>query len=127
MPQRQRQLPRVLALQISKKGMVFKTYEGQLNVQTFGAIRGDNPILEAFDFSVAASEEQVVQDLQTVALSGERVILHYEARYVVFPLSKETNKTIPGSNDEFSNDLNPLDVRVMNFGQRGRGLLTVDR
>ena len=77
-------------LRISKKGMIFKTYEGQLNVQTFGAIRGDNPILEAFDFSVAASEEQVVQDLQTMALSGERVVLHYEARYVVFPWRGDT-------------------------------------
>ena len=42
-------------LRISKKGMIFKTYEGQLNVQTFGAIKGANPIMEAFDFSVSAS------------------------------------------------------------------------
>jgi hypothetical protein len=77
-------------LRISKKGMIFKTYEGQLNVQTFGAIRGDNPILEAFDFSVPASEDQVIRDLQTVALSGERVVLHYQARYVVFPWRGDT-------------------------------------
>jgi len=77
-------------LRISKKGMIFKTYEGQLNVQTFGAIRGDNPILEAFDFSVSASDETVIRDLQTVALSGERVILHYEARYAVFPWRGDT-------------------------------------
>lgn len=77
-------------LRISKKGMIFKTYEGQLNVQTFGAIRGDNPILEAFDFSVSGTDQQVVDDLQTVALSGERVILHYEARYAVFPWRGDT-------------------------------------
>jgi hypothetical protein len=77
-------------LRISKKGMIFKTYEGQLNVQTFGAIRGDNPILEAFDFSVPASAGQVIEDLQTVALSGERVVLHYEARYVAFPWRGDT-------------------------------------
>ena len=37
-------------LRISKKGMVFKTFEGQLNVQTFGALGGSNPIVEAFNF-----------------------------------------------------------------------------
>src|SRR5687768_18601204 len=73
-------------LRISKKGMLFKTYEGQLNVQTFGAFKGANPIMEAFDFSVSATDEQVIQDLQTVALSGERVNLHYVSRYTIMPL-----------------------------------------
>ena len=78
-------------LRISKKGMIFKTYEGQLNVQTFGAIKGAaSPIMEAFDFSVSAKDEQVIKDLQTVALSGERVNLHYEAKYVVFPWRGDT-------------------------------------
>ena len=77
-------------LRISKKGMIFKTYEGQLNVQTFGAIKGASPIMEAFDFSVSGADEEVVRDLQTVALSGERVNLHYEARYVVFPWRGDT-------------------------------------
>jgi hypothetical protein len=77
-------------LRISKKGMIFKTYEGQLNVQTFGAIKGASPIMEAFDFSVLTTDEQVIEDLQTVALSGERVNLHYEARYVVFPWRGDT-------------------------------------
>ena len=70
--------------------MIFKTYEGQLNVQTFGAIKGASPIMEAFDFSVSGADEEVVRDLQTVALSGERVNLHYEARYVVFPWRGDT-------------------------------------
>ena len=78
-------------LRISKKGMIFKTYEGQLNLQTFGALKGAaSPIMEAFDFSVSATDEQVIRDLQTVALSGERVNLHYEARYVVFPWRGDT-------------------------------------
>ena len=77
-------------LRISKKGMIFKTYEGQLNVQTFGAIRGANPITEAFDFSVSATDEQVINELQEVALSGERVNLHYVARYVAFPWRGDT-------------------------------------
>ena len=77
-------------LRISKRGMIFKTYEGQLNVQTFGAFKGANPIMEAFDFSVSAADEQVIRDLQEVALSGERVNLHYVARYAVFPWRGDT-------------------------------------
>ena len=77
-------------LRISKKGMIFKTYEGQLNVQTFGALRGENPIMEAFDFSVSGSDDAVIRDLQTVALSGERVNLHYVSRYAAFPWRGDT-------------------------------------
>ena len=77
-------------LRISKKGIIFKTYEGQLNLQTFGALKGVNPIMEAFDFSVESSNEQVLTDLETVALSGERVNLHYVKRYATFPWRGET-------------------------------------
>jgi hypothetical protein len=77
-------------LRISKKGMIFKTYEGQLNVQTFGSFKGQNPITEAFDFSVAGDDRGVIARLQEVALSGERVNLHYVARYAVFPWRGDT-------------------------------------
>lgn len=77
-------------LRISKKGMLFKTYEGQLNLQTFGALKGANPIMESFDFSVEASNEQVLKDLEEAALSGERVNLHYIKRYKIFPWRGDT-------------------------------------
>lgn len=77
-------------LRISKKGMLFKTYEGQLNVQTFGSFKGQNPIMEAFDFSVSGDEADVISTLQDVALSGERVNLHYVARYAAFPWRGDT-------------------------------------
>jgi hypothetical protein len=77
-------------LRISKKGMLFKTYEGQLNLQTFGALKGANPIMESFDFSVESGNEQVVKDLEEAALSGERVNLHYVKRYKTFPWRGDT-------------------------------------
>ncbi len=77
-------------LRISKKGLVFKTYEGKLNIQTFGAQRGASPIMEALDFSVAPGDEDVIRDLQAVALSGERVNLHYIERYATFPWRGDT-------------------------------------
>lgn len=77
-------------LRISKKGMLFKTHEGQLNLQTFGALKGANPIMEAFDFSVEGGEDEVLQQLEAVALSGERVNLHYVKRYATFPWRGDT-------------------------------------
>jgi hypothetical protein len=79
-----------VVLRVSKKGMLFKTVEGQLNLQTFGALKGVNPIMESFDFSVPASEEQIVKDLEAVSLSGERINLHYVRRYATFPWRGDT-------------------------------------
>jgi len=77
-------------VRISKKGMVFKTYEGQLNLQSFGALKGASPFAETFDFSVEKSKSEVVRELEAVALSGERVNLHYVKRYSKFPWRGET-------------------------------------
>jgi hypothetical protein len=72
-------------LRVSKKGVVFKTYEGKLSIESFGALRGASPIAETFDFSVESSEKEVIKQLEEVALSGERINLHYIKRYMTFP------------------------------------------
>ena len=77
-------------LKVSKRGMLFKTYEGQLNLETFGSLKGTNAIAETFDFSVEPGNDKVVQDLETVALSGERVNLKYIKRYVRYFWRGET-------------------------------------
>jgi hypothetical protein len=77
-------------LRISEKGVMFKTYEGKINLETFGALRGASPIAESFDFSVEKSETQLIKDLQIVALSGERVNLYFVKRYARFPWRGDT-------------------------------------
>jgi hypothetical protein len=77
-------------LRISKRGMVFKTYEGKLNLETFGALKGTSPIAESFDFSVEGNKPEVIKMLEEAALSGERVNLHFEKRYMAFPWRGET-------------------------------------
>ena len=77
-------------LRISQKGMIFKTYEGKINLETFGALKGTSPIAESFDFSIEKGDEQLIQRLQDVALSGERVNLHYVKRYARFPWRGDT-------------------------------------
>jgi len=72
-------------LRISQKGVIFKTYEGKLNLETFGALKGTSPIAETFDFSVEKKEKEVIKQLEEAALSGERVNLHFYKRYMAFP------------------------------------------
>lgn len=71
-------------LRVTEKGVLFKTYEGKLNLETFGALKGTSPIAESFDFSVESDEKEVIKDLEQVALSGERVNLHFVKRYTTF-------------------------------------------
>ncbi len=77
-------------LRITEKGVLFKTFEGKLNLESFGALKGASPIAETFDFSVTSNQTEVIQQLQEVALSGERVNLHFVKRYVRFPWRGDT-------------------------------------
>ena len=77
-------------LRISQKGILFKTYEGKLNLETFGALKGTSPIAESFDFSVESSDTAVINQLQQVSLSGERVNLYFTKRYMTFPWRGES-------------------------------------
>jgi uncharacterized protein YxeA len=62
-------------IKFSNKGMVFKTYEGELSQGISGA--------QIFSFSVLDSQEQVITDLK--ALEGHYVKLTYVERYRTFP------------------------------------------
>lgn len=78
----------------SKKGILFKTYEGQLNLLTFGASKNQNMVAETFDFSVPTRETEVIKTLEEVSLSGERVSLHYVEKFVTFPWRGDTKYLI---------------------------------
>lgn len=86
-----------VVVRISKKGVFFKTYEGQLNLESFGALKGSaSPFLQTFDFSVEKNRPDIVKELEAVSLSGERVNLHYIKRYAKFPWRGETKYFITG-------------------------------
>ena len=68
-------------LRITEKGVIFKTHEGKISLESFGALKGASPIAETFDFSVENSQAGVIKQLEEVALTGERVNLKFEKRY----------------------------------------------
>jgi hypothetical protein len=70
--------------------MVFKTHEGKVSRESFGALKNTSPIAETRDFSIENSETQVLQDLQQAALKGERVNIHFVKRYAQFPWRGDT-------------------------------------
>jgi hypothetical protein len=77
-------------LRVSEKGFVFKTFEGKLSLESFGALKGVSPVAETFDFSVETSEKEIITSLEQVALSGERVNLHFKKRFMTFPWRGDT-------------------------------------
>ena len=80
-----------IVVKISQRGVLFKTSEGQLNLQSFGAVKKEgNQLSEVFEFSVVGSEENIYQILQDVSLTGERVSLHYVERYAKLPWRGDT-------------------------------------
>ena len=83
-------------LRISKKGVIWKTYEGQLDLASFGALKNVNPLAETFDFSVEPNQDSIVRLLEKVALSGERVNLRYIKRYMILPWRGKTKYFIRG-------------------------------
>ncbi|GAB4001694.1 hypothetical protein GCM10028807_58480 [Spirosoma daeguense] len=71
----------------SRRGFVFKTYEGVLNVGGFSGETGSlTP--QYFDFSV--KDEAVANQITNAVKTGQRVTLHYEEKILKFPWNGET-------------------------------------
>jgi hypothetical protein len=77
-------------LSVTERGFLFKTHEGKMSVESFGALKGVSPIAETRDFSVEPTEEEVLKILQEVSLSGERVNLKFKRRFMKFFWRGET-------------------------------------
>tara|TARA_B100000780_G_C21043453_1_gene418803 strand:- start:56 stop:484 length:429 start_codon:yes stop_codon:yes gene_type:complete len=100
-------------IKLSKKGVVFKTWEGQLSVNTFGAVKSDNQLSEIFEFSVQKGQDSIYNVLQRASLSGERINLHYIERYAVLPWRGSTkyfveSVELSGKKEEESSAKNKL-------------------
>ncbi|GAB3507478.1 hypothetical protein GCM10027341_42110 [Spirosoma knui] len=71
----------------SRRGYLFKTYEGVLNVGGFSGETGSlTP--QYFDFSV--KDDNVAKQITDAVKTGQRVTLHYEEKILRFPWNGET-------------------------------------
>ena len=72
-----------IVMKISKRGAIIKTWEGQMNLETFGAVKdATNIVTETFTFSIERGNQVLIDELNAAALSGERVNLKYIERYI---------------------------------------------
>ncbi len=71
-----------VVVKITEKGYIFKTFEGQLNTLIPGAVGSTQQNM--FYFSVERDRQDVIKALKEAALTGERVGLEYEEKYVQF-------------------------------------------
>lgn len=76
-------------IKMSRKGYLFKTYEGELNTEGFGTTPG-NKLSSVWAFSVDTSQQEVIEAINQAALNKEWVKLYYEEKFVVFFWRGET-------------------------------------
>jgi hypothetical protein len=97
-----------VVFKVSERGVLFKTYEGQLNIQAFGAIpKSENEISTVFEFSVPSDRADVIKKLQEVSLSGERVNLEYEEKFFKYWWLGDTKYLVTGVQRMDKPALNP--------------------
>ncbi len=77
---------------LSQKGYVFKTYEGEMNTGNYVAeSAGDNNLsTKIWNFSVDASQTEVISQLENAVLKGNRIKLFYKERYLKLPWRGDT-------------------------------------
>jgi hypothetical protein len=79
-------------IKFSKKGYVFKTYEGELNIGGMGNIPNTAQANQIWYFSV--KNEAVADSL--MQMEGKRVSLHYNQMDKNLPWQGETNSFVDG-------------------------------
>lgn len=73
---------------LSKKGYIFKTNEGELNVGAQGQV--GNMSNNLWQFTIAGGDEKLTKEIEDAMSSGKRVKLHYEQRYMQFSWMGDT-------------------------------------
>ena len=66
----------------SKKGMIFKTYEGELSISSKGAMG------EKWAFSVNGNDAELIKQMENSM--GKNVTLHYNEKYVQMSWAGDT-------------------------------------
>lgn len=74
-------------MKISKKGYVFKTHEGQLNIGGFDQT-SDIGVSNVWEFSVR--DEAVLEELESAMDHSQRVKLYYNEKYMTLPWRGDT-------------------------------------
>ena len=105
-----------VVIKISQRGYVFKTWEGEMNLNDQGNT------IEKFEFSVENDQEKVIKDLKDAALTGERIRISYIERYRTFSWRGDTKyfitEVIRQKNNELKNENTNQDIQKEESSER---------
>ena len=75
---------------LSKRGFVFKTYEGELRMG--GILDGDGGTMNSseWSFSVSGSNKEAIDKIESAIKNGHRVSLTYQQKFFQLPWNGET-------------------------------------
>ncbi len=78
-------------IKLSKKGIFFKTHEGQLNVEGISS----NPnnlggVTSIWEFSVDGSRGSLIKQIEQAMRDNKRVTIHYEEKFFQFSWRGDT-------------------------------------
>ena len=76
-------------IKFSKKGLVFKTYEGQLNVGGFTP-NNEGDLSNIWEFSTYRSDDAIRSAIEEAMESGDKVRLHYKEKLFQFDWRGDT-------------------------------------
>lgn len=80
-----------IIMKMSRKGMIIKTYEGQLNTGGFsGDVAGGDMTSMIWDFSVRSSNQTVIKEIENAVNQGKRVKVYYKEKYFKVPFWGDT-------------------------------------
>ncbi|MEZ4771729.1 MAG: hypothetical protein R3D00_01020 [Bacteroidia bacterium] len=77
-------------VKFSKKGFIFKTYEGQLNVGGFAKDEAGDISPNVWSFSVYRGSEDIREAIDDAMDKGEEVKLHYHEKFYQFDWRGDT-------------------------------------
>jgi hypothetical protein len=88
-----------VVIKVSKRGFLFKTWEGEMNLNDQGNT------IEKFEFSVESDKTKVIEQLKDAALTGERIRISYVEKYYTFSWRGDTKYFITEVVGQKKNDL----------------------
>lgn len=85
-------------VKLTKKGILFNTYEGKLNTQMYvgDGTAASGVGLNLWDFTVV-KDDSLIAKLETAMLNGHRVKLDYKQRFFTLPWVGDTKYIVYGA------------------------------
>ena len=77
-------------IKLSRKGLLLKTYEGQLNLGMVLGDHGSAQVSNIWEFSVDSKDAATIAGLDSAMLSGRRAKLHYKEIFANVPWRGDT-------------------------------------